>query len=99
MLNILKRILVGFLAYAVVLPFVMGVAVMELIMAIIYILRYVAGVLGLSVLYAMGYIFPDVLHTLPFNDKRMVWPTYKYVVEQDFRQCLQDIRSMSTFIN
>ena len=99
MLNRLKRILVSLLTYAVVTPFVMGIVALELIVAIIYLLRYVVSMMGLAVLYTMGYIFPSVLSTLPFGDKRMVWPTYKYVVEQDFRQCLRDIRDMSTFTN
>ena len=96
-MNRIKRILVGLLAYAALTPFVMGIAVLELIVTIIYLLRYVVSMCGLAVLYIMGYIFPTMRSEVPFRDKRMAWPTYKYVLEQDFRQCLRDIRKMSTF--
>lgn len=98
-MNLIKRILVGLLAYGALTPFIMGIAALELIVAIIYLLRYVVSMCGLAVLYTMGYIFASIRRVLPFRDKRMAWPTYKYLVEQDFRQCLRDIRKMSFFTN
>ena len=96
-MNLIKRILVGLLGYGALTPFIMGIAALELIVAIIYLLRYVVSMCGLAVLYTMGYIFASIRREVPFRDKRMDWPTYKYVVEQDFRQCLRDIRRMSRF--
>nr|DAK65973.1 MAG TPA: hypothetical protein [Caudoviricetes sp.] len=98
-MNRIKRILVDLLAYAILTPFVMGIAALELIVAIIYLLRYVVSMSGLAVLYTMGYIFLSMRTEVPFRDKRMAWPTYKYVLEQEFRQCLCDIRRMSSFTN
>lgn len=100
MIKIMRKILLAiicFLTYEVVTPFVVVMFLLELIMAIIYLSRYVVSMTGLAFLYAMGYIFPSILATLPRGDKSMLWVMYRIVVRVNFQECLNDIRNMSTF--
>lgn len=97
MINKLKILVVILLAYVLMTPFIIGVAVLELIVGIIYILRYVVSMCGLALLYTMGYVSPYVLSSLPIDDKRLVWSTYRYIAKESFRECLRDIRDMSSF--
>ena len=99
MVNKLKILIAVLLAYMLVTPFVIGVGVLELIVGIIYILRYLVSMCGLALLYTIGYASPYVLSKLPFIDKRLIWSTYRYIARENFRDCLRDIRNMSTLID